>query len=79
MNGLRMFIRPDSKDSVENNVFYSQRSHGPIYRWHYEKHCAKWHVARVDASHLSSHELCTAPWQTVPQELKAQLNEHYVE
>lgn len=74
-----MFIRPDKKDSVENNVFYSQRSHGPIYRWHYEKHCAKWHVARVDASHLSSYELCTAPWQTVPQELKAQLNEHYVE
>jgi len=78
MNGLRMFIRPD-KVQVENNVFYSQRSHGPIYRWHYEKHIGKWHGARVDASHWSSNELCTASWQSVPQELKAQLSEHYIE
>ena len=77
MNGLRMFIRPD-KDSVENNVFYSQRSHGPIYRWRYEKHLAKWQAARVHDSYCS-HELCSAPWQSVPQDLKAQLNEHYVE
>jgi hypothetical protein len=78
MNGLRMFIRPD-KASVENKVFYSQRSHGPIYRWHYEKHLAKWHVARVDASHWSSQEFCTTSWQSVPQELKAQLSLHYIE
>lgn len=78
MHGLRMFIRPD-KVPVENNVFYSQRSHGPIYRWHYEEHLGKWHVARVDASHWSSHELCTASWQSVPQKLKTQLSEHYVE
>ena len=78
MNGLRMFIRPD-KVPVENNVFYSQRRHGPIYRWHYEKHLAKWHVARVDASNWSSHEFCTATWQSVPQDLKAQLSAHYVE
>ena len=79
MNGLRMFIRPDNKDSVENDVFYSQRGHGPIYRWRYEKHLAKWQAARVHGSDWSSHELCTAPWQSVPQELKAQLDEHYVE
>ena len=78
MHGLHMFIRPD-KVPVEDNVFYSQRSHGPIYRWHYEEHLGKWHVARVDASHWSSHELCTASWQSVPQKLKAQLSEHYVE
>lgn len=78
MHGLRMFIRPD-KVLVENNVFYSQRSHGPIYRWQYEEHLGKWHVVRVDASHWSSHELCTASWQSVPQELKAQLSEHYLE
>ena len=78
MNGLRMFIRPD-QGSVEINVFYSQRSHGPIYRWHYEKHLARWHVARVDASDWSSHEFCPASWQSLPQELKAQLSEHYVE
>ena len=78
MNGLRIFIRPD-KGPIEENVFYSQRSHGPIYRWHYEKHLAKWHVARVDASHWNSQELSTARWQSVPQKLKAQLNEHYIE
>lgn len=78
MNGLRMFIRPD-KVSVEDNVFYSQRSHGPVYRWHYETHLARWHVARVDASNWSSNELCAARWHSIPQELKAQLREHYVE
>ena len=78
MNGLRMYTRPN-KGQVENNVFYSQRSHGPIYRWHYETHCEKWHVSRVDASDWSAHELCTAPWQSVPQELKAKLSEHYIE
>ena len=78
MNGLRIFTR-SNQGPVENNVFYSQRSHGPIYRWHYEKHHAKWHVARVDTSDWSSHELCTATWQAVPQELKTQLSEHYVE
>ncbi|HEU4794790.1 MAG TPA: hypothetical protein VFT02_04115, partial [Pyrinomonadaceae bacterium] len=72
------FIRPD-QNTIEHNVFYSQRSHGPIYRWHYENHLAKWHGARVDASHWSSNELCLARWQSVPQALKTQLSEHYVE
>jgi len=79
MNGLRMFIRPENKNSGENTVFYSQRSHGPIYRWHYENHVAGWQVARVDTSDWSSHELCITPWQSIPHELKAQLSNHYVE
>ena len=79
MNGLRMFIRPDNKTSGENNVFYSQRSNGPIYRWHYENHVAKWQVARVDISDWSSQELCITPWQSIPHELKTQLSNHYVE
>ena len=78
MNGLRMFTRPD-KGPVEDNVFYSQRSRGPIYRWHYETQLAKWHVARVEVSDWTSHGFCAARWQSVPQELKAQLREHYVE
>jgi hypothetical protein len=78
MKGLRIFVRPD-KGPMEDDVFYSQRSDGPIYRWHYEKHLARWRVVRVDTSHWNSHELCTAPWQCVPQELKALLSEHYVE
>ena len=78
MNGLRIFIRP-AKGAIENNIFYSQRSHGPMYRWHYEEQCARWSAARVDACDFSSHELCSARWQSVPQQLKAQLSEHYVE
>ena len=77
MNGLRIFIR--SKDPIEDNVFYSQRRHGPIYRWHYEKPLAKWLVARIHVSDWISHELCNTPWQSVPQKLKAQLSEHYIE
>ena len=56
MHGLRMFIRPD-KVPVDNIVFYSQRGRGPMYRWHYEKHLAKWHVMRLDVSRWSSNEL----------------------
>ena len=74
-----MFIRPDHKGASEREDFYSQRSHGPIYRWHYEKHVDRWQVARVDISDWTSHELCIASWQSVPQELKAQLSEHYIE
>jgi hypothetical protein len=73
-----MFIRPD-KGPVEINVFYSQRSHGPIYRWHYEEHLARWHVARVQAANWSPHEFCSATWHSVPSKLKTQLSEHYVE
>ena len=74
-----MFTRPHTRDSSENNIFYSQRSHGPVYRWHYENHLAKWQVARVNTSDWGSHELCTASWQSVPQQLKTQLSEHYLE
>lgn len=79
MNGLRMFIRPDNKDSVGNSVFYSQRSNGPMYRWHYEEHLGRWHVVRVDTLASSPGELCAARWHSVPRGLKAQLSEHYVE
>jgi hypothetical protein len=78
MNGLRIFTRPDT-GTVEDNVFYSQRSEGPVYRWHYENHLARWNVVRVDASNWGSHELCATRWKLVPQELKTQLSEHYVE
>jgi hypothetical protein len=78
MNGLRIFIRPDA-DSIEEKIFYSQRGHGPMYRWHYEAHRARWQGARIDASHWGSNELCSARWQSVPPELKTQLSEHYIE
>ena len=79
MNGLRIFINPDSGGGGTNSVFYSQRSHGPIYRWHYEEHLNRWHVARVDALASSAKELCAARWHSVPPGLKARLSEHYIE
>jgi DNA-directed RNA polymerase subunit K/omega len=78
MNELKIFTRPET-GPVEDNVFYSQRSHGPMYRWQYETQLARWNVMRVDASNWSSQELCTTPWKSLPQKLKAQLSEHYVE
>jgi hypothetical protein len=78
MNGLRIFTRPDEVP-IEDHVFYSQRNHGPVYRWYYQKHLARWRVARVDASHWGSHEMSPARWQSLPQKLKAQLSEHYIE
>jgi hypothetical protein len=79
MTGLRIFITPDSSGQGKNSVFYSQRSHGPIYRWHYEEYLDRWRVVRVDALASSSKELCAARWHSVPLGLKAQLSEHYVE
>ena len=79
MNGLRIFIKPDTRGESEDSVFYSQRSHGPIYRWHYEEHLERWQVVRVDALASSSRELCAARWHSVPLGLKAQLNEHYID
>ena len=78
MNGLRIYVKLDSRVG-ENSVFYSQRSHGPIYRWQYEELLDRWHGVRVHALASSSKELCAARWHSVPPGLKAQLNEHYVE
>jgi hypothetical protein len=78
MNGLRIFIRPDMGPD-EDNVFYSQRSSGPMYRWHYQKQLAQWHGARVDSTLWAAHELSPTRWQSVPPELKTQLSQHYLE
>ena len=79
MTGLRIFINPDTRGQGKHSVFYSQRSHGPIYRWDYEEYLDRWHVVRLDAVASSSRELCAARWHSVPAALKAQLSEHYVE
>jgi len=79
MTGLHIFINPDGRGQGKNSVFYSQRSHGPIYRWHYEEHLDRWHVVRVGALVSSSKELCAARWDSVPPGLKVQLSEHYIE
>ncbi len=73
-----MFILMDQSPD-EDNVFYSQRGRGPIYRWHFQKELARWHVSRVDSSSSSPNQFCKAAWKSVPQNLKTQLTEHYIE
>jgi len=79
MIGLRIFIKSDTAGQVENNVFYSQRSQGPIYRWHYEEHLQRWNVARMHSFDGCAQTLCSARWYSVPPGLKQQLSEHYLE
>jgi hypothetical protein len=79
VNGLRLYIRAENTKSLGNNVFYSQRSNGPIYRWRFEEELGHWRVARMHTSDLNSQDLCAANWKSVPQKLQAQLGEHYLE
>src|SRR2546422_6201266 len=57
MNGLRLYTKPASPDpAAGNNVFYSRRSNGPIYRWLYEAEVAHWRVLRMHTSDFTSRE-----------------------
>ena len=79
MNGLRIFNLRDEEGLFKDNVFYSQRSHGPIYRWHYEEGLAQWRGARMHNSEYRSQDLCAARWKSIPQKLQTQLGEHYLD
>ena len=80
MNGLRVYKKSVSLEPANgNNVFYSRRGNGPIYRWLYEERLAHWRVLRMHTSDFASHELCLASWKSVPEQLQVQLSEHYVE
>lgn len=77
MHGLRIFVN-SHKGPTEDNVFYSQRSRGPIYRWHYETQLSVWHVSRV-AGGGGSPELCAITLRSVPKQLRTRLGEHYLD
>jgi hypothetical protein len=62
-----------------NRVFYSRRGNGPIYRWLYDEHLARWRSMRMQASNLDSHTLANASWKSVPETLQLQLNAHYLD
>jgi hypothetical protein len=72
-------MRPESSGSLGDNVIYSQRRNGPLYRWRYEEALGHWRVARMHPPDLTLQELCTASWKSLPQKLQAQLCEHYME
>jgi hypothetical protein len=75
--GLRVFTR--AGNLVKENIFYTQRSHGPLYRWWYDNELEHWRVARVHFEDLRQHDLCTAAWKSMPQQLRIRLREHYLD
>jgi len=90
VSGLRVYVNPSSTDlptdiSVEaqdikvDQVFYSRRGSGPVYRWLYEKNLAHWRALRMDATLLNFHRLNNASWKSLPENLQAQLGQHYLD
>ena len=77
MNGLRVYIRTESRGITGHKVFYSRRGDGPIYSWRYEAGVDHWRVVRMHAADIPSRELSVASWKSVPEKLQAQLGEHY--
>ena len=80
INGLRMYIRAATPESVTGDeVFYSRREDGPYYRWSFKEALGQWHCSRMHTSELSSRELSVARWKGVPLALQTSLVEHYLE
>lgn len=78
-NGIRVYTQLVDKAAHDVELFYSRRGNGPIYRWSYEAAKQHWRVLRMHLSDFATHELCLASWKSVPDQLQAQLNQHYVE
>ena len=80
MNGLRVYINPSAADeSCEHGTFYTRRDDGPYYCWFYEAQAGRWHVGRVHVPDLNLRVLRATSWRTVPPELQAKMNDHYLE
>jgi hypothetical protein len=80
MNGLRVYIKPANSSLIADaSVFYSRRGNGPIYRWLYEANVAHWRVLRMHTSDFKPRELCAASWKSVPEKLRTQMGEHYLD
>jgi hypothetical protein len=75
--GLRVFTR--AGDVVKDNIFYTQRTHGPLYRWWYDNELEHWRVVRVHVEDLRLQDLCVAAWKSMPQNLQIQLRQHYLD
>ena len=79
MNGLRVYITPNSVGTPGQKVFYSRRGNGPYYRWFYEENVNEWRAARVVAVDFTPHTLSMATWKAVPVALQTRLGEHYLD
>jgi hypothetical protein len=78
MNGLKLYI--EQVDETSNaSIFYSRRGDGPFYRWLYEAKDSHWRVYRIDTADFKSRDLSNASWKSVPEELQAQIGQHYLD
>lgn len=90
LSGLRVYINArtaDEADTIDvdeeprtgNQIFYSRRGNGPIYRWLYEEKLAHWRALRMHTSDFDTHKLSNASWKSVPETLQTQLGAHYLD
>ncbi len=80
MTGLRIYIRLVRAETIAcENVFYSRRGNGPIYRWICEKSFEHWSPLRMHTYDVDSSELRLAAWKSVPEKLQVKLGEHYLD
>jgi len=90
LSGLRVYINARTADEADtigvdeepgtgNQIFYSRRGNGPIYRWLYEEKLAHWRALRMHTSDFDTHKLSNASWKSVPETLQTQLGAHYLD
>jgi hypothetical protein len=80
MNGLRLYINPSGADGAgARATFYSRRGDGPVYCWCYEEQVGRWLADRVHLPDQALRALRTTSWRSVPPELQAKMNDHYLE
>jgi hypothetical protein len=80
MRELRVYVgRAVGEVPGGQDVFYSRRADGPLYRWRYEEAPGRWRFSRVRPSKLTLRVLSVASWEAVPAALRDRLGEHYAE
>jgi hypothetical protein len=90
MSGLKVYVNSPSpslpgatasqaEGTKVDQVFYSRRGNGPIYRWLYEEKLAHWRVLRMHTSDFEKQKLSNASWKSVPDTLQVQLGKHYLD
>ncbi|HEY7785952.1 MAG TPA: hypothetical protein VIB00_14565 [Pyrinomonadaceae bacterium] len=79
MNGLRVYVNEGITEPSGPTIFYSRRSNGPYYVWHYEATLGQWRFSRMPRTDVAPKPLSLASWKNLPPALQAKLAEHYQE
>ena len=71
---LQVYI--NTEDTAAPAIFYSRRSKGPFYRWHYDEAKRQWYSTRVHIKSVpvSFHRVGQ---KALPAEFQTALEEHY--